>query len=475
LGMRTVLVFPPLAWPFSPYLSLPALSAYLKREGREVVVFDANVRLFQQVFTEDGLRAIHRRSTARFGELDSLSEMGPLEEEEYLGLARGAATRLPLYFDRAEQIRRAFQDPSSYRMRPDGGLELESAWFDYQAVRAMALPDSLNPLDLPVLSLRRVRAAIDGEAPLPYSEVLEGLADEAAALGGGVVGLSIAFGEQVVPGLVLASMVKRRTPDAHVVVGGSYFASFGEDLGEVLPELGFVDSVVAGEGEGPLAALAEAVEAGRSPFETPGLAFVRRVRFVRNEPPPPVPMDELPVPDFGSMPLDQYFASRPVLPYATARGCYYGKCAFCNFARTTKGFRVRDPDLVARDLDALSRRYDALFYLAQESEPPRRMRRIAEALLRRGAHVGYQLFARFEKGFTDEVAERLARSGCLYVFFGLESGSERVNRLMRKGVDLDEARAIVARCAAAGLNVVVSSIRGFPTESDEDWRRTLAF
>ncbi|MCL6450838.1 MAG: radical SAM protein, partial [Acetobacteraceae bacterium] len=465
--MKVVLVLPPLAWPFSPYLGLPTLAAYLRGLGHRVTQFDANLRLFDRVFSRAGLEQLRLAAQDRFRQLESRPALTPLEQEEYLDLVELLSV-LPRYLARIEAVKAAFKDIDRYRLRPDGTVALEGDWFDYKTIRHLVFPDETNPLRLPVVSLERFRAAVEGRPPLPYQPFLEELAGEIAALGPDLVGFSLTFGEQAIPGLVLARLVKDRLPHVHLVMGGFYFSAVRDGLERILPSLGFVDSVVLGEGEAPLASLAAALERGGSLDQVPGLVRVERGAVRGNPPPPPLDLDELPCPDFEGLPLQSYFAARPVLPYATARGCYWGRCAFCSFCLVSQRFRVRSPGLVARDLARLARAYGALFYLAQEAEPPRRMEAIAQALLSEGAPVRYQLFARFEKTFTARTAEYLRRSGCLYVFFGLEAGSERVNRLMRKGVDLQEAKRIVADCAAAGLNVVVSSIRGFPTETREE-------
>jgi hypothetical protein len=473
--MKVVLVFPPLSWPFAPHLGLPSLAAYLRRHGHDVVQVDANLELHNRLLDPAPLRALHARLQEGFCDLDRREALSVRQQEGYRALLSGGLLRLPAFFDRAGAIRAAFHDIDRYRLREDGTVPLEDAWAGYLSLKDIVLPEHPNPFDLPVVSLARLRSCLDGSDPLPYQDLLSGLAAEVAGQEPGLVGFSFAFSEQAIPGLALMRLVREAAPGAYLVAGGTYFTALRDGLPQLLPQLPFVDGVVLDEGEGPLLALAEALERGGSPAAVPGVASCAGGRYVYNAPPPPLPMDDLPCPDFGGLKLDEYFTARPVLPYATARGCYYGRCAFCNFTLQSRHFRGRSPALVARDLDQLQRLYGALFYLVQEAEPPRRMAAIADALVKQRANVNYQLFARFERGFDQDLAAKLVRSGCLYVFFGLESGNDRVNRLMRKGVEVAEARRIVGCCAAAGLNVVVSSIRSFPTETAAEWEDTRAF
>lgn len=116
------------------------------------------------------------------------------------------------------------------------------------------------------------------------------------------------------------------------------------------------------------------------------------------------------------------------------------------------------------------------FVVTDEALAPRFLLQIAEAL---GAHpeldprlVGY---ARFEPGFTADVCRRLHRAGLRRLFFGLESGSQRMLDHMAKGVRLETAHEVLGHCAAAGIGFHLFSMIGLPTETEQDARQTLQF
>jgi hypothetical protein len=129
---------------------------------------------------------------------------------------------------------------------------------------------------------------------------------------------------------------------------------------------------------------------------------------------------------------------------------------------------------VGQDLASLKNLSNA-FYFSQECETPQRLAEISDQIMAQGLDIKYQVFARLDKRFSREIFVKLQRSGCQYVFFGLESGSQRVNNIINKGVDLRQAKRILADCHAAGQNVVVSSIKGFPTERPEEFKSTQDF
>ena len=85
------------------------------------------------------------------------------------------------------------------------------------------------------------------------------------------------------------------------------------------------------DGEVPLLRLCQALAGDGDLAAVPNLIYRGTARTIRvTGRKPPEKIGALPLPDFGGLPLDRYLAPRLALPLLTARGCYYGKCAFCN-------------------------------------------------------------------------------------------------------------------------------------------------
>jgi radical SAM superfamily enzyme YgiQ (UPF0313 family) len=75
----------------------------------------------------------------------------------------------------------------------------------------------------------------------------------------------------------------------------------------------------------------------------------------------------------------------------------------------------------------------------------------------------------------ERLFEKMKAAGCYNLFIGLESGSDRVLALMKKGFTLKEAILTLRKLKAAGLHCEVSLITDFPGESDEDFAQTMSF
>jgi anaerobic magnesium-protoporphyrin IX monomethyl ester cyclase len=447
-----VLVVPPVCDPYAPLAGVPAVAAALLQAGRPVACVDLNLELHEGLADErvlDGLR----RDAALERELGA----GP----EALGRAQ---LTLPDLAARIGAGQRALRDRDSYRLDDDGRLRLARAavgWAPLAGLLAFAAAP---------FSADRAGAVLARRAPLPFLSWLEDVGvprilEEDPAW----VGLSVTFEQQLLPTLVLADLLRQR--GATIVVGGFHLSTVGAAGLRADPVLfDRVDAVALGEGEGVALALDQAVRDGRSLDGIDGLA----TRSDDGGPMHPPDMARLATPAMACMPLDRYLAPATVLPVQTSRGCWFGRCSFCNFAATSPGYRRRPLSLLLDDLEDLAPLADA-FALSAEAEPPSVCRELAEGMLRRGFEVPWEIMCRLDRGLNRATLERMAEAGCRTIFFGVEAGSPRINALMRKEVSGAVARRVLGDCAEAGINVVLSAIEGFPGETPAEAAMTRTF
>jgi hypothetical protein len=108
------------------------------------------------------------------------------------------------------------------------------------------------------------------------------------------------------------------------------------------------------------------------------------------------------------------------------------------------------------------------FHFVDEAAPPKALKALAEELLRRNVHISWWGNIRFEKTFTPELADLLAQSGCIAVSGGLEVASDRLLKLMKKGVSVDQVARVTRGFTDAGILVHAYLMYGFPTQTVED-------
>jgi anaerobic magnesium-protoporphyrin IX monomethyl ester cyclase len=312
---------------------------------------------------------------------------------------------------------------------------------------------------------------------IPYfrGRVLPELRTEAPA----VVGISVTHASEFVPAFTLARMIKAENPEIHICLGGASLTEVSHRVTRNLPLWDYIDSLVKGPGEIAFSQLIEAIEAGKRLSQVPNLVYKQNGSIVESEPHVEFDLNQACTPEFGSI------RPRSTLPLETSSGCYWGKCIFCYYPKEgSSSFnsepqkpRTRNIELVLRDISSLRDRYDPIYIgITDSSLSPRRIEQIVEFNQQNDRVVNFSAFFRFEKDFkSPEFCRKLAAGGFLGGQVGLESGSQRVNNIINKGVDLKDAQTIIQNFRACGILLHLYSIVGLPTETKEDARMTYEF
>ena len=120
---------------------------------------------------------------------------------------------------------------------------------------------------------------------------------------------------------------------------------------DTLPEIEglweWFDTAVVYEGESAYLQLTEAVESGGDFSKLPNLIYKDEYGIHVNTEVCAETLSELPPPDFDGLPLEKYFVPHLILPYLATRGCYYGRCTFCDhFQGYVEGFRTKQVDQI---------------------------------------------------------------------------------------------------------------------------------
>ncbi len=481
--MRTLLVFPPQAHFTQPYLALPSLTAWLKQNGfADTHQWDVNLDSLDYFLSPARLARSQDVVSRRLAEIrdDQPLDLPGMDRFKTLADAALAADSVVHGIEDAISVLRdpeRFYDYDEYIRavkRLDRAFKLVSAeWY----------PTVLSPNSFSMrYSIEReaeVLAAIGDERENPYVEFYrERTIPRIVDLKPDLLGISITYGTMIIPALTLARMVKEVLPGVHVTVGGGLLAYAGPKVARSGRVFDVIDSLVMLEGEGPLLGIAQCVRDGR-PIDDVGNVIHREGgKVVTNRTVEPLPIDSLPTPDFDGIPLDRYFSPHVALPLAITRGCYYEKCVFCTLYKVIgPGYRQRNVQRILDDIETVTTRYGSSYvYFVVEDMPPVLFRALPDALRSRGLDIRWWTDARLERNlYTEELCRDLHASGCRRIAFGFESASQRVLDLMDKGTAIAEAGSIIENVSNAGIAVVLYTMIGFPTETEEEARSTLAW
>jgi len=492
--MRVSLLFPPQWTAAQPPFALASLNGQLREAGHDVRIWDLNLEFAAEALSERGIRLHWKR-------LRSRREL--LEGEARLRLAfRDRSARLASLGGRLKEIdalltdgweealvercaqaratlaeREEFYDPHRFiaaQLAFDEALRLVSAPYQPSAVRWNDFSSPRCELNFePILEF--CRSPSDNLFRPFYRHWVPRVLAERPE----VIAISINAFSQLLPGLTLAEMLKNalaKRPRVHLSLGGNFFSR----LREVLlrrPEFFrvFADSVILGEGEGPLLELVHVLTSGgRSLMDVSNLIFLGGAgRVEATEASTPGPMGDLAFQDFAGFPLERYLAPERVACIRSSKGCTWNRCAFCDAHYGHSSDSLEVERLVA-ELEFLRDRYGIRhFEFVDECIDPSYLHLMCDTFIRADLRIRWFCNARTEPGFTPALLKKMSRAGATMILWGIESGSPRLLKLMRKGVAASKRIALLRAAAEAGLWNFAYVFFGFPSETREEAEATI--
>lgn len=475
---RVLLLFPPNWTPTMPHLALPTLTAYLRQEGIQVTQRDLNVEAFDEILSEAYILRAVEQVRRRYGSGKSRPAGPNQPHPEQIAHALQQGPKLAKQVARAKSVLRstAFYDgPTGLRTFQIVAecLEIASLPFfpaslHFQSYQAAVAVD--NSRDL----LRGVKDAGRNMFLDLYRRIL---LPDLVANPPDVVGISIPSMAQMLPGLTAAYLIKEAGLPCHVTVGGPHITMLRAQLPQVPALFELIDSAVIFDGEVSLARLAQAVAAGESLEMVPNLIYRDGEQIqvtLRKE---PEKIANLPLPDFAGLPLERYLAPELALPLLTARGCYFGKCAFCNVGYgEAESFSQLRAQHLAEQMLALHQKYGVRhIFFSDEAVTPRNLRDLSRILTEQGSPLHWGGCVRFEKVISQELLQRMEQGGCRMILFGLESASEAIIDQMIKGTQLPHMSRILQESSEAGIWNHTFFFFGFPGETLETAQETVNF
>ncbi len=303
---------------------------------------------------------------------------------------------------------------------------------------------------------------------LPYDgtlyerAALDLLARRPDAVGFTTLGCSFLFA------LNVAAELERREPDLPLLLGGPHATMLGREILERFPRF---DVVARHEAERTLPELLANLES-RAFEKIPGLCW-RAPGGVRwTEGAPRIDdLDSLPIPSYDLYPVESL--GLDLLRVEAGRGCPF-LCTFCSTASFfQRRYRLKSAPRLVEELDRLHARYGFIdFKLDHDLFTVDRKKILAfcEAVRDRGYR--WRVSARVDC-VDEELLERMAEAGCVDLYFGIETGSARMQEVVKKRLDLGLVAPTLDVTERLSISTTVSFITGYPEERQEDLDATL--
>ncbi|MDF0652617.1 MAG: B12-binding domain-containing radical SAM protein [Nitrospira sp. LK265] len=484
--MKVMLIFPPDWYPSEPYLSLPSLTAVLRKAGHTVIQKDINCEMWDWYFSEDFLKKVLRRVPQQLDRLRKQAKKRDLAEWEMdvqLALCDVTRSRMEKLIRDAEEAKdivrnEMFYDVDKLEWAIQVFREVTSVISLVYAPARICMPPMETSLSYKPYVSAEVMDAVQDEQVNVYRDVFEHLVMPVIqAEQPDVVGISIVLQQQMFSTMTFCALIKRQFPDIHVTIGGNTVTR----LRDVLPEsplFQYFDSAVVYEGETAFVQLVEAIGAKQSLADVPNTIYKDETGIHVSPLSYAEDLATLPPPDFDGLPLEKYFVPTRILPYLATRGCYWGRCEFCDHGEGyTAGYRSKKIQDILADITYLRDKYGAKhFHFTDESYPPALFRKLARGLIESQMGIFWTTHMRFEKSLLEEAVWQDAKeSGCRYLHFGYESGVERVLQLMDKATTTEVMTKHLKLTAEAGIWNHCMGFFGFPGETKEEAWRSVQF
>lgn len=486
--MKVMLVFPPDWYPSEPYLSLPTLTCVLRAAGHQVIQKDVNLEMYDWYFSGDFLqRIVLKRVPPMLDRLRKASRSRSLNEAEQalqLSLVGLTRSRLAELTDKAEKAKGIVRGPEFYdAAKLEWAINtfrevMETISLVYAPAR-ICMPPMETDLSYKVFVSSEVLDAIGDTQVNVYRDVFEQILKPAIeAERPDVIGISIVLQQQLFSTMTFCKLIKEQFPNIHVTIGGNTVTRLRDVLPNTPQLFALFDSAVVYEGETAFLQLVEAVGADRPLDGIPNLIY-RDASGIHTSPLSYAEdMSSLPPPDFDGLPLEKYFVPNRILPYLATRGCYWGRCEFCDHGEGyTAGYRTKKIDEIIEEVRHLKTKYRCRhFHFTDESYPPALFRKLTRKLVETDMDIVWTTHMRFEKSLSDEAVWNDARaSGCKFLHYGYESGSERVLKLMDKATTKEVIQRSLKLAADAGIWNHCMGFFGFPGETRQEAYESVRF
>jgi radical SAM superfamily enzyme YgiQ (UPF0313 family) len=298
-----------------------------------------------------------------------------------------------------------------------------------------------------------------------------------------LVGISVPFPGNLYSAFRCAQWIKANYPEIKIVMGGGFPTTELRSVSD--PRVfDFFDYITLDDGELPIELIfSNILDTNQNSLKRTFIRENGEVVFNNKSLKEDYKQADLTCPDYTDLFLDRYISVIEIVnpmhslwsdgrwnKLTMAHGCYWGKCAFCD----TSLCYIKDYDpvsakmLVDRIEQVIIQTEERNFHFVDEAAPPALMKKMAIEIIRRKLKIKWWTNVRFEKNFSKDLCILLKASGCIAVSGGLEVASDRLLKLIQKGVTVEQVARVTDNFTEAGIMVHAYLMYGFPTQTIQE-------
>ncbi|MEE0981598.1 MAG: hypothetical protein U0K91_07925, partial [Acutalibacteraceae bacterium] len=377
-----LLIQPPQWYPVSPYLAVPLLAGQLKKAGFNTKAYDLNAEFFNYLLTKDMAADCDIRARQTLEKLSCEYENADIREIEKTG-SYDEKTRclkyltikkfydehgeeIPYIIENVEKAVSVTRDKEEFFV-PEKLTEAKH--IIRLALRLVSMPYAPNEIDFdnyfanPLLNLdwSNIKIQAQDRNVNMFYDYFDKYTDKVKSEGYSIVTIAMTDLSQLVSVFTLASMLKEKT-DAKIILGGNYATQIYEDMmkfDEIF--ISYFDYLVIGDGELALPKLCSYIKGEAELTLVPNIVYmdengcVVSTGFSCEK----IDMDELAYPDFSDYDMSKYFTPDPTFPIQLSKGCYWGKCNFCDYAYGQQGYSPKHIGRIVKEIKHYVKTYHA--------------------------------------------------------------------------------------------------------------------
>ncbi|MFN5931645.1 MAG: B12-binding domain-containing radical SAM protein, partial [Sphingobacteriales bacterium] len=504
--MPILLITPPFTQLNTPYPATAYLKGFLKTKGIPAFQADLGIEVTLEIFSKKGLarlfteidsnnieltensqRILHMRDSY----LQTIDEVVAFLQSKKPTLANRIAGRRFLpeasRFEQAEDLQWAFgnmgvQDKAKHLATlyledvSDLIKETVDEHFGFSRY-AEKLGRSANSFDELHNALQKSYTFID-------QILIELLKKKIHDIKPSLVALSVPFPGNLYSSLRCGQWIKQQYPTIKVAMGGGFANTELRSLTD--PRVfEYYDFITLDDGERPIELLWEHIQ-GKRETSTLKRTFLRtngKVEYINDSSCSDYKQSEIGTPDYSNLLLDQYISAIEIAnpmhslwsdgrwnKLTMAHGCYWGKCTFCDISLDY--IKIYEPVaaslIVDRMEELIAQTGENGFHFVDEAAPPSLMKSVALEIIKRKLIVSWWTNVRFEKSFTRDLCLLLSASGCIAVSGGLEVASDRLLKLIDKGITVEQVAKVCRNFTESGIMVHAYLMYGFPTQTEQE-------
>ena len=273
--------------------------------------------------------------------------------------------------------------------------------------------------------------------------------------------------------LLVAQEIKKLAPNIPIIYGGPQASILAS---ETLKNFSFIDFVLAGEADNSFPQFVEELENKIPDFaKVPGLSFRNSSGIIQNNKINGVVsnLDNLPTPAYNLVPKQKW------LKLDVGRGCPF-KCTYCSTNDFfSKKYRVKSASRIILEMTAAfeSQKIKTFGFAHDMFTLNKKFihelcKKLIDIKNNKGIEFNWTCSARTDC-VTEQMLIDMKDAGCKAIFFGIESGSDKIQKSIEKYLDIPKAYLIADICRRIGIDMHTSFILGFPNETKNDIDNTL--